>query len=215
MSATSSDMAGLGSFQRVFEAATSEHHAKLAEFEGYIGGVVGNFWTRNPHVAGTILDYDDLLSLARMAALKAIVNYAADRASLETHLFGSIQHFLRDELRRVTHGRASFHPTWVSFSASLDPQDPEGTPLVELFVDEQALPPDTHLNLAEVRSTIWGKLSNLPEQPQEVLRLYLLEELPVDQIALEFGVSDKRIYQIIEKGLQSLRGLPWPQLSFA
>jgi len=97
-------------------------------------------------------------------------------------------------------------------AASLDePIGVDGTPLVELVADPDAVDPWHRLDQHETRRRVWSLLKVLPRRHREVLiRRYGLaggEEQTHAQVAEALGIGDERSRQLEHEALRRLREL--------
>lgn len=203
----SADICGFAAFHEVFGTATPEHHTTLLEMEGLIEQVAIGAYLRSGTRPGSVLDYDDFCSLARVVALKAIVQHHSNGMSLRNHVITAIKHYLNDELRRLNHSRSQSPPVWVEINVS--PQqgydEDEGDAPIDRFPDQQAVLPSVSGEQQDIFDHLRAALEELPENIRHVLRLYFFEDLSAKEIAAHLEVSDKRIFLVIQKGVAALQ----------
>lgn len=73
------------------------------------------------------------------------------------------------------------------------------------LADADAPCPATSVELADLRAAIVGALDRLPANQALALRLYYLEDAPLDTIAARLGVSRERARQVRDAGEKRLR----------
>lgn len=64
---------------------------------------------------------------------------------------------------------------------------------------------DTALEKQQLRETLAGNLDRLPEREQQVLQLYFVEEMSLEEVGLVLGLGAARICQIKKAAIEKLR----------
>ena len=73
------------------------------------------------------------------------------------------------------------------------------------FIPEQDIVTDNDVELNELMQCIEEKINHLPEKPQKVSRLNLLEGRSIPEIAIHLNLSEKSIYYHLTQSIKKLR----------
>jgi RNA polymerase sigma factor (sigma-70 family) len=143
-------------------------------------------------------DYEDLLQLARIGALRAIRTHDPSRGELNTLIAVSV----RSELARHFVGQNRKCRACPGRLVSLDdPVDEDGNELGDFVADDRR----------DVAAEVVGRLyvesilgSVKPERTRQALALRL-EGATLETAGIEMGVSRERVRQLEAKALQEIR----------
>ena len=160
-----------------------------------------------------LFDYDDALSVARLAAWKAHRDYRADAGCRwETWIILKVRHALLEAFRSVDYGAAVTRggvrtPEFLALEAFLRPRvyvdSDQPTQVEELFADPRDEPSEiaARLDCANVLRVLrW-----LPAREAEVLRAYYLEDVTHRVIARRLELSESRVHQLHRQALDRAR----------
>lgn len=202
MTKTQAGLSSVVTIRRAFAKATPQHLQKLSEMEGSICALAGSLYYRMHHPT-SLLDEDDFCSLARIAALVAIVDCDVSRSNLENYVSNKIRHRLVDELRFSDNLRRQTQPKgWISFDAPVDPDDFGGeVSLIDSFPDEQALSPSFSAEVSDTRGRIRAGLDALNARNRQIFELRFFHDWPIAELALRFRLHVTRIHQILKDSI--------------
>jgi RNA polymerase sigma factor for flagellar operon FliA len=78
--------------------------------------------------------------------------------------------------------------------------------LIDTLQDPNADDPSTEMTRTEMRDSLTGAISRLPEREKTVIQLYYYEELTLREIGEVLGVTESRVSQLHTKAILRLKG---------
>ncbi len=78
--------------------------------------------------------------------------------------------------------------------------------LIDTLQDPHADDPSTEMTRTEMRDSLTGAISRLPDREKTVIQLYYYEELTLREIGEVLGVTESRVSQLHTKAILRLKG---------
>ena len=156
------------------------------------------------------VDADDVLQRAYTAAFQHLDSQGFDTAARFYKWLEQIAlNQLRDEQRalrrkkrdvgRIVSPHAGLTRTYSDFFQRLATDDPT---------------PSRHVARDEAVAAVMTSLARLSDEQREVVRLRILEDTPVSEIADRLGKTEKAVYALWYRGLRALQDLIGPMQHF-
>lgn len=182
---------------------TGDHAALLALWEQVqrlVARMVGRY--RRLAEQNRAMDFDDLMQAGFLGVERAARAYREDAGGFTTVL----GFYVKSECAALLGLRGRVRREHYEAVSASTPVSADGGGVIgDLLVDDSLPDEDAGLLRDDVRRHVWESLEGLPVQQASAVRMYHLEERPLQDVATALGVSVERARQIRHKGERTMR----------